>query len=210
MFRSISQEREKAKGSIITEAIKKIEELPKDKGCIVVLVGKSASGKTAIAKYATDNFRYDSIVSHTTRPIRPGEQEGVDYYFIGDTAFDVMEREGMFIETTKYRGWKYGISKQELENKEFGIVVTDIVGVRNLKRKGIEHVSIYIERDDKDRFISSILRGDSITEVALRNERDMACYQDVYSEVDYVIKNDCGIEEMVTKLLECVGEYLKK
>lgn len=210
MFRSISQEREKAKESVIAETIKKIEELPKDKGCIVVLVGKSSSGKTSIAKYVTDNFRYDNIVSHTTRPIRPGEQEGIDYYFIGDTAFDVMEQEGMFVETTKYRGWKYGISKQELENKEFGIVVTDIVGVRNLKRNGIKHVSIYIERDDKDRFISSILRGDSITEIALRNERDTACYQDIYSEVDYVIKNDCEIEEIATKLLECVGEYLKK
>lgn len=182
------------------EAIEILKQKTSDKNIKIVLVGKSGSGKTAAAKYIVTNFKYENIVSHTTRPIRGNETDGTDYYFVTDEEFNNVK----MLESTNYRGWKYGISEIEFDKYKHGVIVTDIVGVRNLERLGKEFISIYITRNDKDRFISSIARGDNIMEVALRNERDTACYQDADKICDYSVSNDDSIEELATKILECV------
>ena len=58
---------------------------------LIVLVGKSASGKTTLEKYISDNFRYEKIVSHTTRPIRGNEVDGVDYHYVSEDVFNEMK-----------------------------------------------------------------------------------------------------------------------
>lgn len=170
----------------------------------IVITGKSASGKTVVANYLSDNFKYDKLVTCTSRPPRDGEVNGVDYHFFKNDEFVNMIMSGEMIEYTTYRGWFYGIRKSDINYDIPLIIVTDIVGVRNLRDAGVDAVYVMIDRKSKDRYISSLERGDNILEIALRAERDRACYQDSVKYVDYAVENNDTVESLGTKILECV------
>ena len=57
---------------------------------VLVLVGKSGSGKSRIERELASNFRYEKAVSTTTREIRNGEVDGIDYHFVNDEEFNKM------------------------------------------------------------------------------------------------------------------------
>ena len=101
---------------------------------LIVLVGKSASGKTTLEKYISDNFRYDKIVSCTTRPIRQDEVYGEDYYFISEDKFKEMLVHDELVEHATFNGWSYGISKKEIKEKKDGVVVVNPAGLRKLRK----------------------------------------------------------------------------
>lgn len=186
------------------KTIENIRNNREDMNLTVVLVGKSASGKSTLAKYISENYRYETPVSCTTRPKRPEEIHGEDYFFLTDEEFDKID----FIETTEYRNWRYGIPKSEWDKSSLKVVVTNPSGLRSLIALGENIVSICIERDEKTRFIDSINRGDSIMEIALRNERDKACFQDIDKLVNYTVSNNLTVEIAVTSILECIKDYI--
>ena len=73
-------------------------------GKIFYLMGKSASGKDSIYKRLRSVYpELKSIVLYTTRPIRAGEQEGVEYYFIDDARLKKLEQSGRVIEVRTYQ-----------------------------------------------------------------------------------------------------------
>lgn len=79
---------------------------------IYYLMGKSASGKDTVYKRLRARFpAWQEIVPYTTRPIRDGEMEGVEYHFISDAEMDRYLREGRVIELrsydTVYGRWRY-------------------------------------------------------------------------------------------------------
>lgn len=82
-------------------------------GKIFYLMGKSASGKDTIFKKIMEcnKLGLKNIVMYTTRPIRVGEQDGIDYYFVSDERADELEHQGLVIEMRKYHTvygiWKY-------------------------------------------------------------------------------------------------------
>lgn len=171
---------------------------------ILVFTGKSAAGKSTMENLITENLRYDKVVSTTTRSMRSGEEDGVDYHFITDAEFEKMKENGEFLETTNYRGWNYGVTKKELEEKENAVLVIDSVGFRTLKKSGLEFISFYITVPDQTRYIRQLLRGDDIIETALRSERDKACFQGFEDEVDFVVNNDSDEWSCILEILRCV------
>ncbi len=82
-------------------------------GKIFYLMGKSSSGKDTIYKHIlTENkFRLRKIVPYTTRPIREGEEDGREYFFIDDAKVRKLADEGRIIELRAYKtyhgNWKY-------------------------------------------------------------------------------------------------------
>lgn len=82
-------------------------------GKIFCLIGKSSCGKDTIYKQilAEGNLSLKTLVSYTTRPIRNGETDGVEYYFLTDDQQKVLEQEGKIIELRAYDTvhgvWKY-------------------------------------------------------------------------------------------------------
>lgn len=81
---------------------------------IVTLTGPSCSGKTTIQEELV-NQGFAKIVSHTTRKMRAGEKNGVDYHFVSEEEFLKMEKEGGFLETVEFSSAHYGASKAEFE-----------------------------------------------------------------------------------------------
>lgn len=80
-----------------------------------VIIGPSGSGKTSLAASV---FRPDQkIITHTSRPKRPGELNEKDYYFVSKKKFQEMISDGAFAEWDEYAGNYYGSSKMEIANR---------------------------------------------------------------------------------------------
>jgi guanylate kinase len=95
-----------------------------------VISGPSGVGKGTLYKLLLTRRPnvFATSVSHTTRDPRPGEQAGVDYYYIKMEEFEKMIEEGKFVEHAKFGGNRYGTSKMTIENLTASgkVVVLDI------------------------------------------------------------------------------------
>lgn len=82
-------------------------------GKIVYIMGKSSTGKDTIFKalLSDDDYSFATIVSYTTRPIREGEHEGVEYHFTNEKGFLKLQAEGKVVEDRCYETchgpWRY-------------------------------------------------------------------------------------------------------
>lgn len=97
---------------------------------MLVLIGPSASGKTEIAKILIRDFGMKKLVTYTTRPARPGEQDGIDYHFVTVDEFKALDEAEEFVETTFYNGNYYGSRKRDVDMNK--VVVLDPSGLNRL------------------------------------------------------------------------------
>jgi guanylate kinase len=110
-------------------------------GKLVVLVGPAGAGKTTLAHRVIDEQPASRgfSVSHTTRPIRATERDGVDYHFVDRAAFEQLRDAGGFAEWAEVHGNLYGTSHAEIQRLTgAGRTVffdVDIVGAHNLWRQ---------------------------------------------------------------------------
>ena len=84
---------------------------------VVLIMGKSGCGKSTLERGLTRRFpdSFKKVISSTTRPNRPGEIDGVDYWFIPDSHFDRTD----FIQTTNFAGHRYGSAVSEYQTHQF-------------------------------------------------------------------------------------------
>ena len=89
----------------------------KRRGLMLVLSSPSGAGKSTIARaILAQNPNIKLSVSATTRPQRPGEVEGVDYFFVTEKEFDLMVHDGEMLEYATVFGNKYGTPKKPVED----------------------------------------------------------------------------------------------
>ena len=86
------------------------------RGQLLIVSAPSGAGKTSLIKALMEqDDRVEVSVSHTTRPQRPGEVEGVNYFFVSTDAFSEMRESGAFFESAEVFGHLYGTSLAQLE-----------------------------------------------------------------------------------------------
>jgi len=168
---------------------------------MILIVGESASGKSTIEKQLV-KIGYDKIISYTTRPMRDGEIDGVDYYFISENTFLDGLDQNLFAEYTMYNGWYYGIAKEDCLDES--VCVVEPHGFRQLlKIKDLHIKSFYIQVPERVRLKRMVDRGDNLMEVFRRIFSDQGLFQFIDKEVDYVIQNiainDC-LQEVLNKI----------
>ena len=177
---------------------------------MIVLIGESASGKTTLQKMLIDsNKKYKKLVTYTTRPMRKGEVDGVDYHFIPQTTFDEFVKRDFFIEHAKYRDWSYGTARADCESDDNTIAILTPAGLRSLKRLNFNVTSIYLYVDRRSRLINILARGDNIDEAYRRNLSDVGQFDEIDKEVDYVIDNTkfhMTEEEVLICLKKIIGD----
>ena len=157
---------------------------------MIVIVGESASGKSTLQDMLIkSNPSYKKIVTYTTRPMRNGEVNGVNYHFVTEEAFAELANRGFFIEQNTYRDWHYGTAKCDCENADDKVAVLTPAGLRALRRENIPTTSVYLFVDRRSRLMQNLQRGDNIEEAYRRNLSDVGQFDGIVDEVDYVIDN---------------------
>ncbi len=85
-------------------------------GLLFVISAPAGTGKTTLVEMLTDEFScIVRSISTTTRPKRPNEVDGKDYFFVTDEEFEKKVQEGQFLEHVTLFGYKYGTSKMQVE-----------------------------------------------------------------------------------------------
>lgn len=206
---------------------------------IIVLLGKGGSGKDTVMNMIAKEYKnVQTVVSHTTRPMRKGEIEGKNYYFISDEKFYEMNKNKLFVEKRHYNVitddspqgcsvWFYGLAQEELENKlDKGhvIVVLDLQGYKELRKYYYDHedlfkktrlVSFYIDIDEEIRFKRYIQR-DEITLANVKEglRRMEADDRDFYGVEKYVhqhikFKDDADMDTSSEQIKNYIVEQLE-
>lgn len=120
-----------------------------DLGNLYVIAAPSGTGKTTLVKALVESVPGLTVsISHTTRPKRPNETEGVNYYFISKNEFETMISQGDFLEHAVIFDHLYGTSKrwveQTLSNGMDVILEIDWQGHHQIKQLFSEAISIFI------------------------------------------------------------------
>ena len=136
-------------------------------GKIYYMMGKSSSGKDTLYKEVLKALpELKTLVLYTTRPIREGEQEGIEYHFVTDEELERFEKAGKIIEErtydTVYGAWKYAT----IEDGQINLAAYDYLVIGTLKSYagmkkcyGAENlVPIYIEVEDGERLSRALSR----------------------------------------------------
>ena len=192
---------------------------------IFALLGYMGVGKDTILKQVLKDIDdVKPIISTTTRPMRKGETEGVEYYFIDDTEF--FRRGTDFVEQRIYHTkvkengveknatWRYGIERMELEKDDYLIVIVDSVGYKELKNYvgNGRIVPIFISAPQEELRTRALARGDLEAEVDRRLKDDYERFMDfrvrtVYHEV----KNGEGrLEEAIKEVENIITKHINE
>lgn len=119
------------------------------KPLLVVLSGPSGAGKDAILdELAQRGHRFHRVVTCTTRPPRPNERDGVDYFFVSDEEFDRLIATDGLLEHANVYMHRSGVPRQQVLDKlAEGLDVyvrTDVQGAATIKRLMPDAVTIFI------------------------------------------------------------------
>ena len=147
-------------------------------------------------------------VSHTTRLPRDGDIDGSDYFFVSNEIFDELYEAGNFIETAEVHDYKYGTSKDFIdENINQGINVfleIDVQGFQKLRNRNVEFRSMFILPPSIEE-----LREESKKEVLIQKDVIEKRMKNALKELgeaekyDYLVINDV-FEHAIEELLEMV------
>lgn len=169
-------------------------------GKIFYLMGKSASGKDTLYKrILEDNPRLRNVVLYTTRPMRDGETEGVEYHFAATSQLEEFERQGRMIEIRTYQTvagpWSYATvddGQIDLEHHDYLVIGTlESYGKMRKYLGGDVMVPLYICVDDGLRLARALARERSQREP---NYAEL-CRRFLADEEDFSRENleACGI-----------------
>ena len=156
----------------------------------------SGAGKTSLIKaLMKQDQRVEVSVSHTTRPQRPGEVEGVNYFFISTETFREMREAGAFFESAEVFGHFYGTSLTQLEARLSDgadvILEIDWQGAQQVRKLLPDSAWLFILPPSLEALKSRLqTRGqdaEDIIDLRMRAARDEMSHWD---EADYLIIND--------------------
>ncbi len=190
-------------------------------GKIFYIMGKSSSGKDTIYKKLSERMpELQRIVPYTTRPIRDGEQEGVEYHFVGEDRLREMQEAGRVIEVRAYNTkcgvWTYFTADDgqiDLEKKDY-LVIGTLESFQALKKYFGEEkiVPIYIEVDDGVRLSRALEREQREKEPRYEE----MCRRFLADSADFSEENirRAGIRKRFVNMelercLEEIGAYIK-
>lgn len=187
-------------------------------GLLIVISGPSGVGKGTVRERLMDDKSLNLVysVSYTTREMRPGEVDGVDYRFVDDATFASMVKSGGFLEHTNFVKHNYGTPKKEvfeaLEQGKNVILEIEVNGAHEIMKKcSCENLlTVFILPPDR-KTLEERLAGRETEDPAViaarlaKAKRELALAKDY----DYEIVND-DLNTAVKTLRGIIAERLAK
>ena len=166
------------------------------KGTLYIISAPSGAGKTSLVRELVSNL--DDVVvsvSHTTRTMRDGEQDGVDYHFLDKETFLSMVEHSAFLEHARVFDNYYGTSQKHVEQQLLSgkdvILEIDWQGARQVRRLMQESQSVFILPPSREALRERLQnRGQDGEDVIARRMQDAVNEMSHYAEFDYLIVND--------------------
>lgn len=168
-----------------------------DRGLLIVLSGPSGVGKGTVRKaiFEGNDHQFEYSVSMTTRPMREGEVEGVDYYFRTREEFEQLIKEGKMLEYAEYVGNYYGTPleyvNQTLDKGKDVFLEIEVQGAMKVKEKCPDAVFIFLTPPDLSELRSRII-GRGTDDMAVIDKRMKVAVDEIemMSHYDYAVVND--------------------
>ena len=177
--------------------------------CLFTISAPSGAGKTSLVK-ALREKRQNSIavsVSHSTRSIRPGETDGLDYHFVSRDCFEDMVRDDAFIEHARVFDNYYGTAQASveklLESGKHVILEIDWQGARQVKQKMPDTICIFILPPSREVLEQRLIdRGTDDRKTIERRMMEADNEMSHYADAEYLLINEDF--EKALQALECI------
>lgn len=179
---------------------------------LVVVSGPSGSGKdTVISRLMAQHPEIEISVSATTRDKRPGEQEGVNYYYLTVPAFEKKIADGEILEYTQYCGNYYGTPKSEVDRRIDAhttvILVIEVVGATNIKRLYPGATTIFIQPPSYAELEERLRGRGTESEQAIQSRLARAAEEMSYAtDYDEVVVND-DVDRCADEIYRLIQEH---
>jgi guanylate kinase len=183
--------------------------LPREPALLIVLSGPSGAGKDSICDVLRTWYpTMHKVVTVTTRPVRPGEENGKDYHFISAPEFQKILETGGFIEHATVYEYNYGVPRIEIEDPlNFGLDViarVDVQGAATLKREFPDAVLVFVSPGSVEETVRRMKQRDLDTEAQQQYRMQKAASElEAAKDFDYVVVNETD------KLSEAASEVAK-
>lgn len=168
----------------------------KGRGLLFIVSAPSGAGKTTVVERLVEQTPHLKMSrSYTSRPMREGETDGVDYNFVTRERFEAMRAVGEFLEWADVFGNLYGTCASDTERILTSgcdlVLVIDVQGARKVRRRGIETTAVFVMPPSFE-VLEKRLRGRSKdSEEAIQRRLHVARREvAAYAEYDYVVVND--------------------
>ena len=190
---------------------------------IFAIMGKASTGKDTLTKMLSKETGMPIALSFTTRPMRIGEQQGVEYNFITEKDFWDLHGCNLLAEYTSYNvangdTWYYGLTREELEKDEYVLVIVNPDGLGQIKEIYGEKVCSILIDAPADVRIKRYLDRDKVTEVKAeeccrRFLADQKDFKDI--STNHIVINDSELDDVYKKMewvirTEIAHDLLKK
>ena len=179
---------------------------------LVVISGPSGVGKDSILMaLRARNIPFHFVVTATSRPIRPGEQDGYDYHFVSHERFEQLIQENELIEWAEVYGQYKGVPKfeirQALESGKDVILRIDVQGAASIRKLAPDALLIFVAPGDLNELRERLEQRH--TEASDEIETRLAIVRQEFQSIDafdYLVINrhDC-LEEAV----DCICAIVK-
>ncbi len=166
------------------------------KGTLYVVSAPSGAGKTSLLKQLILQIdRVETSISHTTRAMREGEVDGVDYHFVSVDDFKQLIQEEAFFEYAEVFGNFYGTSKSSIEhqlNRGIDVILEiDWQGARQIRQRLPESRSIFILPPSQEALRERLDgRGQDKAEVIELRMQEARSEMSHFNEYQYLVIND--------------------
>lgn len=183
---------------------------PPQNARLFVISAPSGAGKTSLVRALRARLPDLAVsTSHTTRPPRPNEQDGREYYFVGNPEFDALVAQGAFLEHARVFDNQYGTSRHQLEDKLAAghavILEIDWQGARQVRAALPGCRTVFILPPSREALRERLTgRQTDTPAVIARRLADAVTDMSHWREFDYVVVND-RFEEAVDALAAIVA-----
>ena len=165
-------------------------------GSLTIISAASGAGKTSLVKalIALD-LDISVSISHTTRPMRPGEKHGENYHFVNKQTFQSMIDDNEFLEYAEVFDNFYGTARSsvlaQLASGKDVILEIDWQGAQQVRKSLPDHIGVFILPPSRAALQQRLAdRGQDSDEVIQRRMRDAIGETSHYNEYDYLVIND--------------------